>query len=256
MSSEEKRLFGCPACGFRVTGSEGNCPRCGAKFGGRARFECPFCGETVSPGDERCPYCLVKFNEFVSKTEERVSDRSIDGLLMEIIESEAKQVKGEGKKLSCPTCSWMVDGSEDSCPKCGIRFSEMVAYQCPVCAALVSAETVECEECGSVFLEPPDDEQDAFEEEAEPSVQATREQIEPETAVVSEATKGEPQERAQVSHQPEEGRTAEAAKEEPRVVMRPKLVRRKDVEKAPSPGEADRQPPRKKVRRLKAKPKV
>lgn len=152
MAPDRKKLFGCPSCGFRVTGTEDACPRCGAKFGAEARFECPFCGEVVTPLTKECPTCHIGYDDFVSKAEERVTDESIDSLLTEIIEIESKKVKEEAKKLSCPKCSWMVDGTEDKCPRCGITFMDLVAYQCPICGSLVHYDAERCEECSAIFV--------------------------------------------------------------------------------------------------------
>lgn len=279
MAREKKKLFGCPACGFRVSGTEETCSRCGARFGDRARFECPFCGEPVSPDDVRCPSCMVRFKDFVSKAEKRASDKSIDGLLIDIIEKEAKEVKEQGKKLSCPMCSWLVDGSEEACPKCGIIFSETVAYQCPVCAALVSAETAECGECGSVFL----DMEGAEESHAPPgmpdegpSMEATSTDIAPESVPETRPTPidagvaehpppetrreelpSEPQPKPREEPAPAE--SEEQPKKELKVVLRPKIVRKKDIAKpAPPPEKEVPELPVKKVRRrkLRAKPKT
>lgn len=242
-----------------MTGGEDACPRCGIRFGDQAKFECPFCGGPVSSEDVRCPSCLVKLHDFVPKIEERVSDQSIDGLLMEIIEKEAKAVKDQGKKLSCPKCSWMVDGSEESCPKCGMRFSDMVAYQCPVCAALVSAETVECGECGSAFLGPPGDTAEAM-RDGRPSASPTA--MEGDTRpgpMMDQATaKAEPAQPVAAAPERVEVSPAEGppSKERTKVVLRPKLIKKEEPAKAPA--EEDKTvpaPPKKKVRRLKKKTK-
>lgn len=286
--AEKKRLLGCPACGFRVSGDEDTCSRCGARFGDQAKFECPFCGEPVSPDENRCPSCMVRFKDF-SKTEKRASEKSIDGLLMEIIEKEAAEVKEQDKKLSCPMCSWLVDGSEQTCPKCGVIFSETVAYQCPVCAALISAETAKCGECGSVFLEA-DVEEPAG---PVPSAPFGAPQAQPEPREVSPAPeivhaeergsdeqreapraepKAEPQPEPEHPPKPEpvaqpepKAPIEEPPKAEPKVIARPKVMRRKEIAKpapkqeAPeeAPPETPQEPVKRQVRRrkLKAKPK-
>jgi predicted RNA-binding Zn-ribbon protein involved in translation (DUF1610 family) len=154
MAKEGKKLFGCPGCGFRVTGREDACPRCGAKFGDATLFECPFCAEQVSRNAKSCPSCHVQYDEFYSKMQRRGSEESIDELLMEIIELEANQVKKEDKRLSCPRCSWLLDGTEERCPKCGVAFfADDVSYQCPVCGATVLADAMRCDDCGSTFAE-------------------------------------------------------------------------------------------------------
>lgn len=154
MAKEGKKLLGCPGCGFRVTGREEACPRCGAKFDKGTLFECPFCGEQVPRSAKSCPSCHVQYDEFYSKMQRRGSDESIDELLMQIIELEATQVKAEDKRLSCPRCSWLLDGTEGTCPKCGVGFyADDVSYQCPVCGATVLAEAIRCNDCGSAFAE-------------------------------------------------------------------------------------------------------
>ena len=291
MAREKKKLLGCPACGFRVSGEEDVCSRCGARFGNQARFECPFCGEPVSPTDVRCPSCMVRFKDF-TKVERRASNKNVDSLLMEIIENEAKEVKKEDKKLSCPMCSWLVDGSDESCPKCGIIFSETVAYQCPICAALISADTEKCSECGSVFLEveepqqmPPETMADApgmpaAQEDLRPTLEAPPERAETSIEAKAEAPQAEhevaPQEEPKAEPEPEqppeeqppevqEEPSEEPQKARPKMIVRPKLIRKKDIakpapveEETPPDKESPPEPPKRQVRRrkLKAKPKT
>lgn len=164
MTEDDKKLFGCLTCGFRVSGKIDTCPRCGVRFGRETMFECPFCGESVERDTTVCPSCNIEYAGFVAKAEENVTEESIDGLLTEIIEIEAKKVKEEAKKLSCPTCSWMVGQSEENCPKCGNVFAENVTYMCPVCAAMLHFEADKCEECGSLFV---DEEKDIGEQDLE-----------------------------------------------------------------------------------------
>ena len=147
------KMFGCPVCGFRVSTEDPACPRCGNEFSKATKFECPFCGELVESGVKTCPACHVNYIEFKEKTEARGGDDSIDNILLEIIKLESQAVKKEEKKLSCPICSWMLDGSETACPKCGKSFVEDVTFQCPVCGSLVSSDAVRCSECGSTFEE-------------------------------------------------------------------------------------------------------
>lgn len=153
MESETAKMFGCPVCGFRVSPRDSACPRCGNEFNIATKFECPFCGELVEPGMKTCPSCHVNYSDFKEKTEARGGDDSIDEILMEIIKMESQAVKSEEKRLSCPICSWMLDGTESKCPKCGKSFVEDVTFQCPVCGSLVNANAVRCSECGSTFEE-------------------------------------------------------------------------------------------------------
>jgi hypothetical protein len=60
-------------------------------------------------------------------------------------------VKHEPKKFSCPDCSWLLDGSEGKCPKCGKDLSDEFALQCPICGASVSSDSSSCAECGAKF---------------------------------------------------------------------------------------------------------
>lgn len=151
MATESQWMFGCPVCGFRVNEAEPVCPRCNNKFDSGTKFECPFCGELVDPKVRECPVCHVDYAEFKAKTKRKGSDSTIDELLNEIIKLESMQVKEEAKKFSCPSCSWLLDGSEGRCPKCGKDLSDEFALQCPTCGAPVSADASSCAECGAKF---------------------------------------------------------------------------------------------------------
>lgn len=151
MESGTARMFGCPFCGFRISPSDEVCSRCGNRFVESTKFECPFCGELVVRGATSCSVCHVNYTEFRERAEARGGDDSIDSLLTEIIRLEAASVKNEDKKLSCPECSWLLDGSEANCPKCGHSFAEDFSYQCPVCGSAIRADASNCPECGATF---------------------------------------------------------------------------------------------------------
>jgi len=151
MAIDSMELFGCPYCGFRVRPTDDVCPRCGNNFHEGMKFECPFCGDMVSPGAEECPSCHVNFTEFVSQSAKKVNTDSIDSLLIDIINLESSQVKKEDKKFSCPKCSWMLEGNEERCPKCGADFTEDAAFQCPICGSFVDPRSANCPECGTTF---------------------------------------------------------------------------------------------------------
>jgi len=151
MASDSIELFGCPYCGFRVRPDEEMCPRCGNAFKDGTKFECPFCGDMVAPGVDKCPSCHINFSEFMSRAQKKVSSDSIDSLLMDIIKLESSQIKKEDKKFGCPKCSWMLDGSEERCPKCGAEFTEGSSFQCPICGAFVDSGVSSCPECGAPF---------------------------------------------------------------------------------------------------------
>jgi rubrerythrin len=151
MATEFQRMFGCPVCGFRIDEAEPTCPRCNNKFDSGTKFECPFCGELVDPKVGVCPACHVDYVEFKAKTKRKGSDANIDDLLTEIIKLESMQARQEPKKFSCPGCSWLLDGSESKCPKCGKDLSDEFAFQCPICGASVSSEARSCADCGAKF---------------------------------------------------------------------------------------------------------
>ncbi len=153
MASGTAKMFGCPFCGFRINPSDDVCSRCGNRFIESTRFECPFCGELVERGAKACPVCHVNYTEFRERAEARGGDDSIDSLLTEIIRLESASVKKEDKKLSCPECSWLLDGSEEKCPKCGHSFAEDVSYQCPVCGSEIRADADKCPSCGAMFTQ-------------------------------------------------------------------------------------------------------
>lgn len=150
MESDTLRMFGCPVCGFRITDTDHACPRCSSTFDEETKFECPFCGEMVDPKAKSCPFCHVDYDEFRSKSK-KGSDANIDELLNEIISLESVQVKQDLKKFSCPDCSWLLDGTEEKCPKCGRDLSDEFAFQCPICGATVSHDAISCQECGAKF---------------------------------------------------------------------------------------------------------
>jgi RNA polymerase subunit RPABC4/transcription elongation factor Spt4 len=152
MTSGTANMFGCPFCGFRISPSDEACSRCGNSFVDSTKFECPFCGELVERGAKSCPVCHVNYTEFRERAEARGGDDSIDSLLTEIIRLESASVKKEDKKLSCPKCSWLLDGSEGKCPKCGHSFAEDVSYQCPVCGSAIRADADKCPDCGAMFV--------------------------------------------------------------------------------------------------------
>ena len=151
MASGTAKMFGCPFCGFRISPSDEVCSRCGNSFVDATKFECPFCGELVERGAESCPVCHVNYTEFRERAEARGGDDSIDSLLTEIIRLESASVKKENKRLSCPECSWLLDGSEEKCPKCGHSFAEDVSYQCPVCGSEIRDDADKCPSCGAMF---------------------------------------------------------------------------------------------------------
>ena len=294
MASDAAKMFGCPVCGFRVSPQDEACPRCGNPFSGSTKFECPFCGELVERGAKECPSCHVNYSDFREKSEARGGDDDIDALLMEIIKLESTSVKSEDKRLSCPDCSWMLDGSETRCPKCGRSFEEDVTFQCPVCGSTVSDDADKCPECGAIFVGEEEEARASEHEqvssaldeimgvaEREPAPDSTREKAtepaEPEptepapvvtrvssifdkiVSVVKEDTRG-PTPQPQPAGQPEPVPQPEAPREpEPAPEPAPEAevaepVERPEPEAAPAAG-PEAAPKKTKRRKLKAKPK-
>ncbi|MGQ9586826.1 MAG: hypothetical protein ACUVT7_00370 [Thermoplasmata archaeon] len=242
MASEAKRLFGCPFCGFRISTADSACPRCGNKYTEATRFECPFCGEMVLGTAESCPACHVDYREFRAKTEKKGTDASIDSLLTEIIRLEASQVRKEEKRYSCPSCSWMLDGTEQTCPKCGVTFSNEVSFQCPICAALVDPNATRCPECGSAFVEEEAVPQKAEEQKPSTEIEGASTAL---TDILSTIDKAEQEPLPQ-----EEGpKEAEAVKE-------PATSKGPELEAAEEPARAEAPAPAKKPRQRKLKTKT
>lgn len=147
----DDRLLGCPYCGFRIDPGEALCPRCGNRFESDTKFECPFCGDLVAPGMDACPSCHIDFGEFRARVKKTTRSDSIDTLLLDIITLEADAVKREEKRLSCPSCDLLLNGSEARCPRCNADLTEGAAFQCPVCGEFVAPESSRCPGCGASF---------------------------------------------------------------------------------------------------------
>ncbi len=215
MSRDMKRLFGCPVCGFRVTGSEDSCPRCGTVYGKGTLFECPFCGVHVAPSSPKCPSCRVSYEEFNTRASEAHSDESIDTLLTDIISFESEQVRQEDKRFSCPRCSWMLDGSEEKCPKCGVGFQDAVCYQCPICAAMVGADSSRCPDCGTLFGEPEVPAEGQAVPEADAEQTAPEAAAEPEPTAAETETERPPEPVQEQAVEPVQEEVVQPAPEEP-----------------------------------------
>ncbi len=287
MAKPKDKMFGCPACGFRVSSGEDACPRCGNAFTKETRFECPFCGELAERGAKSCQACHVNYSEFKEKTEARGGDDSIDSLLLEIIKLESTSVKQDDKRFSCPKCAWMLDGSEERCPKCGTSFLADVSFQCPICGELVSSNSPKCPGCGASFSEEDEDAVSKHEEmtstleeistaaamtlppsaELEPSKAEESEQREGEegSVVASKISSmfGKIAEAVKIDSKPQPSPKKEMPVEETSETSAPMAAApAEDTAKRDEPevatGEAtpsDKPPPVKKTRKLKAKPK-
>src|SRR4030043_73727 len=61
------------------------------------------------------------------------------------------------KILVCPTCGTKVTGSEESCPKCGLRFDEYARFECPICGTPINQTDSSCPSCKIEFHALPED---------------------------------------------------------------------------------------------------
>lgn len=109
-------VLACVSCGKTVSGSEAECPRCGASFKDVC-FECPFCGEVVSAGDSKCPTCGTEFSIFADAVDE-ASSVDLDG------PSESGTEESQVEEYECPACGKPVGAQDTDCPHCGAHFSE------------------------------------------------------------------------------------------------------------------------------------
>lgn len=149
-SMSPQRVLGCPACGMRITGTESECPRCHHKFEEDFKFECPFCGSLIPKGSERCPTCLIDLRGFGGQDQESVEKKTND-ILEDLIQLESTLMKQEEKSFCCPTCSWLLNGTESKCPKCGRLLSEDEDLTCPICLSPMPRDASECPKCGAIL---------------------------------------------------------------------------------------------------------
>jgi RNA polymerase subunit RPABC4/transcription elongation factor Spt4 len=58
--------------------------------------------------------------------------------------------------FECPQCGSNVETTANSCPKCGVLFSEEGAdtFACPNCNTMISVDAKSCPGCGALFIEP------------------------------------------------------------------------------------------------------
>lgn len=173
MTPSGMKILSCPDCGYRVSGLEGACPRCGKAFDKDSKFECPFCGTLVPASADSCPSCQVDYIDFSSKAEKKLLDKAMDKILEELDEL---MEPGEGESV-CPKCSSPLEKAGSKCPHCG--FGPKARDQppkevpppepdgatdalCPICGAWVKSDDPSCRECGAEFIA---DEGEIIEEE-------------------------------------------------------------------------------------------
>ncbi|MCJ2532998.1 MAG: hypothetical protein LN411_03630 [Candidatus Thermoplasmatota archaeon] len=117
MTPEIATIFGCPFCGFRVSGIEKACPRCGREFSEGIEFECPFCGSPVKPTDGSCPACEVQFHRIAAQAGEQLLDKAVTKIAEELDEL----TELDGKPTKCPSCSELLETPGAPCKKCEER---------------------------------------------------------------------------------------------------------------------------------------
>ncbi len=182
MTPEIATIFGCPFCGFRVSGAERACPRCGREFSEGTEFECPFCSSPVKPTDGSCPACEVQFHKIAAQASEQLLDKAVT----KIAEELDKLTELDGKSARCPRCSELLEAPGAPCKKCMERHIEEAheegqsatdfvdgelfgdleeeAYECPVCGAEVRLSDPKCRQCGAEFEEEEEEPQEVLEE--------------------------------------------------------------------------------------------
>ncbi|UCE92364.1 MAG: hypothetical protein JSV90_04305 [Methanobacteriota archaeon] len=165
MTPSGMKILSCPACGYRVSGLEGACPRCGKVFDKDSKFECPFCGTLVPASADSCPSCQIDYLDFSSKAEKKLLDKAMDKILEEL---DSLMEPGEGGPV-CPKCSSPLDAPGVRCPHCGFtpkakdKPSEEIPPEpeeppastdalCPICGAWVKSDDPSCRECGAEFV--------------------------------------------------------------------------------------------------------
>jgi len=190
MTTHGARIFGCPYCGYGVSGFEIACPSCGGQFTEDTKFECPICGSPVTPAMTSCPSCEIDFRQMAAQWMDRLWDKAIDKISEDLDQIE----KSIPKSPVCPKCSGPLDAPGAPCPRCtrtgkgpppikerlpeppreeiGVEEEEEVV--CPICGAVVGLTEEACGTCGAEF-EP--------EEEIEPDISSKVEPARPAPAV-------------------------------------------------------------------------
>jgi len=151
MASPERKIFGCPKCGVRISGFEEACPSCGTSFTKNTLFECPFCGGKVKATANICPHCEIAYNGFTEERKETPRKKSIDEVIGELERGLSEERRAAPKK--CPKCSSPMTGPGGSCPKCDSAADQEVLVQCPVCGTPVGLDAAKCPGCGAEFEE-------------------------------------------------------------------------------------------------------
>jgi hypothetical protein len=151
MASPERKIFGCPKCGVRISGFEEACPSCGTSFTKNTLFECPFCGGKVKATANSCPHCEIAYNGFTEEQKETPRKKSIDEVISELEKGLSEERRAAPK--TCPKCSSPMTGPGGSCPRCDSAADQEVLIQCPICGTPVGLDAAKCPGCGAEFEE-------------------------------------------------------------------------------------------------------
>lgn len=150
---EHKHIYlSCFKCGRIVKSIDGECPRCGLKFGPGTLFECPFCCGLIWRNATKCSTCGIDLTKFSESVERSSAGFDMDEFVDSIITSELKSMKTTVRRVACPGCGLMIRGDEDRCPRCDLPL-EKAQVDCPLCGEKVPISSASCPTCGAVFEE-------------------------------------------------------------------------------------------------------
>ncbi len=156
MAEETKDIFlSCFKCGRIVRSRDGECPRCGLKFGPGTLFECPFCSGLIWRNATQCSACGIDLTEFSESVLRTSSGFDMDSFVDNIISTELEQLKSTIRRVACPGCGLMIRGDEDKCPRCDLPLEE-AKVDCPVCGEKIPISAKSCSSCQAVFEELPE----------------------------------------------------------------------------------------------------
>jgi len=195
---------------------------------------CPICDSPIEKGAKKCSFCGTDLTIFGSESEgaqqqeERLVKDSQPAVETKAptpayapSAAQAAPAKpaappapkvepaaqaAEEALFQCPNCNGMVKESDTVCPHCGAMFveDETAQFECPACGTLVNADATTCSGCGAIFVE---DEAAATEATPAAAQEAPKQAApaaqpaipgEEEVVLVSEGTKGEEAEDADV----------------------------------------------------------
>ncbi|MBU1159366.1 MAG: hypothetical protein KKE24_08520 [Candidatus Thermoplasmatota archaeon] len=156
MAEGTKDIFlSCFKCGRIVRSRDGECPRCGLKFGPGTLFECPFCSGLIWRNATQCSACGIDLTEFSESVLRTSSGFDMDSFVDNIISTELEQLKSTIRRVACPGCGLMIRGDEEKCPRCDLPLEE-AKVDCPVCGEKISISAKSCSGCQAVFEELPE----------------------------------------------------------------------------------------------------